>query len=288
MILIADSGSTKTTWCVVIEGAVSFTVRTLGINPVRDGEDVIRTVVHKAKEAIDAERIQGRASSFADDGIEQLFFYGAGCISPYSVALQHVLEQTFPEAQVSVNSDMLGAARALCGLKEGIACILGTGSNSCFYDGANIIKNVSPLGWILGDEGSGAVLGRTLVGDLLKGQLPTALCNDFLQRYQLTPSGIIEAVYRKPLANRFLASFVPFLAEHREEEGIHTLLVDAFRSFFSRNVAAYQRQDLPVNFVGSVAYYFERELAIAAEKENFKIGLILREPMDKLVIYHCF
>lgn len=288
MILIADSGSTKTTWCVVFSDAVSFTVHTLGINPVRDGEDAIRVVFHNAKKAIDAERIQGRASSFADDSIEHLFFYGAGCIPPYSVALQRVLEQTFPGSDVSVNSDMLGAARALCGLKEGIACILGTGSNSCLYDGNTIVRNVSPLGWILGDEGSGAVLGRTLVGDLLKGQLPTALCNEFMQRYQLTQSDIIEAVYRKPLANRFLASFVPFLAEHRDEEGIHALLVDAFRRFFRRNVSAYQRWDLPVNFVGSVAYYFEKELTIAAEEEYFKIGLILREPMDKLVIYHRF
>ena len=286
MILIADSGSTKTTWCVVIEGAVSFTVRTLGINPVRDGEDVIRTVVHKAKEAIDAERIQGRASSFADDGIEQLFFYGAGCISPYSVALQRVLEQTFPEAQVSVNSDMLGAARALCGLKEGIACILGTGSNSCFYDGANIIKNVSPLGWILGDEGSGAVLGRTLVGDLLKGQLPTALCNDFLQRYQLTPSGIIEAVYRKPLANRFLASFSDFIHGHLDAPGMRSLVVDNFTQFLTTHIAPYGRRDLPVSFVGSIAWAYQRELRQAAAPLGFTIGSVFQSPMQGIISYH--
>ena len=276
MKLIVDSGSTKTVWRVALSKDQSFTVNTNGINPVRDSEEAMRAVVSQA------------SSSMREYTIEQVFFYGAGCIPPYSVTLQHVLEQAFPGAQVVVESDMLGAARALCGLKEGIACILGTGSNSCCYDGEKIIQNVSPLGWILGDEGSGAVLGRTLVGDLLKGQLSPALLDEFLQRYHLTQPAIIEAVYRKPLANRFLASFVPFLADHREDEGIHALLVDAFRRFFRRNVAAYHRKDLAVNFVGSVAYYFEKELSMAAEAEGFKMGHVLRDPVEQLTKFHGF
>lgn len=276
MKIIVDSGSTKTVWRVVRSKTDFFTVNTNGMNPVRDSEEAMSAVVSQA------------LSSMPECTIDQVFFYGAGCIPPYSDTLRRVLERAFPGAQVAVESDMLGAARALCGLEEGVSCILGTGSNSCLYDGVKIVQNVSPLGWILGDEGSGAVLGRTLVGDLLKGQLPSALRDEFLQRYQLTQADIIEAVYRKPLANRFLASFVPFLADHREEEGIQALLVDAFRRFFRRNVAAYHREDLNVNFVGSVAYYFEKELSKAAEAEGFKMGRILRDPIDSLVDFHCF
>lgn len=276
MKIIVDSGSTKTVWRVVRSKTDFFTVNTNGMNPVRDSEEAMSAVVSQA------------SSSMPECSIDQVFFYGAGCIPPYSDTLRRVLERALPGAQVAVESDMLGAARSLCGLEEGISCILGTGSNSCLYDGEKIIQNVSPLGWILGDEGSGAVLGRTLVGDLLKGQLPSALRDEFLQRYQLTQADIIEAVYRKPLANRFLASFVPFLADHREEEGIQALLVDAFRRFFRRNVAAYHREDLKVNFVGSVAYYFEKELSKAAEAEGFKMGRILRDPIDSLVDFHCF
>ena len=275
MNLIVDSGSTKTTWCVVLSKTNSFIVTTNGINPVRDSEETMRAVVRQARSEIEKEYT-----------FSHVFFYGAGCIPPYSDVLKRVLEQEFAGAQVAVESDMLGAARALCGVEEGIACILGTGSNSCYYDGSIIVRNVSPLGWILGDEGSGAVLGRTLVGDLLKGQLPSALRDEFLQRYNLTQAAIIEAVYRKPLANRFLASFVPFLADHREEEGIQALLIDAFRCFFRRNVAAYQRKDLPVNFIGSVAYFFEKELSKAAAAEGFQIGLVLREPIEKLALFH--
>ena len=287
MKLIVDSGSTKTTWRVAIPQAPSFEIHTIGINPVRDDESTIRDVVHGACASIRAELTTGRASSLcADSGFTAVFFYGAGCLPAFTGPLEDVLKACFPTARLSIESDLLGAARALCGHGEGIACILGTGSNSCLFDGEHIVENVSPLGWILGDEGSGAVLGRTLVGDLLKGVLPEELRADFLSRFDLTPADIIERVYRQPQPNRFLASLVPFLAEHRAESPVRAFLIRQFRRFFRRNVSAYRRTDLPVNFVGGIAYQFEDELREAASAENFEVGKILKDPVSSLEEYH--
>jgi N-acetylglucosamine kinase-like BadF-type ATPase len=273
MKLIVDSGSTKTQWQSQMAENNSRSVQTVGINPVRDDEESIRSVVTAVAQELTAD-------------VDEIFFYGAGCVAPYSDVVRRCLQDAFPDAVVHVESDLLGAARALCGHAEGIACILGTGSNSCLYDGKNIVRNVSPLGWILGDEGSGAVLGRTLVGDLLKGQLGEDLKEAFFERFQLTQTDIIDRVYRQPLANRFLASLVPFLVEHREDAGIHALLVSAFRSFFRRNVAAYNRSDLPVSFVGGIAGQFECELREAAESEGFNVGEIEKQPIVGMVAYH--
>lgn len=287
MILIADSGSTKTSWCVDLGGLQTFVITTSGINPVRDDEETIQAVVQEARAAIEAELAMGRASSHAHDlTFSHLFFYGSGCIPAFTAPLFHSLSSAFPKATIAVESDLLGAARALCGHHEGIACILGTGSNSCLFDGEHVVQNVSPLGWILGDEGSGAVLGKHLVSDLLKGQLPAALRDAFEKRFNLSPSSIIEAVYRRPQPNRFLASLVPFLAEHREEQSVRAFLIRQFRSFFVRNVLSYGRTDLAVNFVGGIAYQFEDELREAASAEHFVIGQILRNPIEELAIYH--
>lgn len=287
MKLIADSGSTKTTWCAVLPNSISFSIQTMGINPVRDDEMTIHAVVDNAFAAIKSECLTGRASSFTSGfSVKEVHFYGAGCIAPYSDTVCHVLTSAFPDASVHVESDLLGAARALCGSHEGIACILGTGSNSCLYDGERIIQNVSPLGWILGDEGSGAVLGRTLVGDLYKGQLPRTLLAAFEARFSLTRTSVIDAVYRQPQPNRFLASLVPFLAEHRDDVAIHDLLVSQFRRFLLRNVAYYQRKDLSVNYVGGIAYQFENELREASRLEGFDVGVVERSPMEGMVRFH--
>jgi N-acetylglucosamine kinase-like BadF-type ATPase len=287
MQLIVDSGSTKTTWCAVLSYPMSFTIQTSGINPVRDDEKTIRTIIKNARAAIETEIIMGRTSSLVPSvSFGQVFFYGAGCIPPYCQAVHSALQQAFPDAAVCVESDLLGAARALCGHSEGIACILGTGSNSCLYDGLSIVLQVSPLGWILGDEGSGAVLGRTLVGDLLKGQMPSYLRESFENRFNLNAAAIIDAVYRQPQPNRFLASLVPFLAENRAETAIHDFLIRQFRQFLVRNVATYQRRDLPVNFVGGVAYQFENELREASQEESFDVGIVERSPMERLIRFH--
>ena len=180
----------------------------------------------------------------------------------------------------------MGAARALCGNKAGIACILGTGSNSCLYDGKDIISNTSPLGFILGDEGSGAFLGKTLVGNVLKKIFNSELQEHFLRKFNLTPSIIINKVYREPMPNRFLASLVPFLAENREESEIHDMLIWAFRQFFVRNVKTYGHPEMKINMVGSIAFYFEKEITEAAAKEGLKIGKILKKPVQEIADFH--
>ena len=287
MKLIVDSGSTKATWCVCSSTASLFSFTTEGINPVRDSRNTISDVVKRASSAIASELLMGRAALLThESSVDAIYFYGAGCLPAYTPPLTSILQQAFPSANVEVESDLLGAARALFHREPGIAAILGTGSNSCLYDGNKIVSNVSPLGWILGDEGSGAVLGRLLVGDVLKRQLPQALCDEFMRRYALTPTDIIDAVYRQPMPNRFLASFVPFLGEHRQDASIHRLLVVAFRSFFVRNILSYERSDLPVSFVGSVAYHFEDELREVAAKESCTVGRILCNPMPEMVRYH--
>ena len=273
--LIADSGSTKTSW-VLTDGTTRQEFETLGINPVRDSEEDIKHLLQTSLL---------NSSSPSWEKVNAIFFYGAGCIPPYSDSVRRVLQECFPEAKVHVESDLLGAAHALFGSKEGIACILGTGSNSCLYDGRQILENVSPLGWILGDEGSGAVLGRRLVGDVLKGQLSPALCQAFAEETGLTRADIINKVYREPMPNRFLASLVPFLGRHREHEEIQQFLIGEFRRFLSRNVAQYRRPDLPVSFVGGIASAFSEELAEALRLEGMTLGHILKRPIDNMVNY---
>ena len=274
--LIADSGSTKTSW-ILTDGTTRRELETMGINPVRDSEEEIEKVIDQLiSRPTPPPSLVGRG---------MVFFYGAGCIPPYSDVVRRVLERRFPEAEIHVESDLLGAAHALCGSKEGIACILGTGSNSCLYDGQRIVENVSPLGWILGDEGSGAVLGRRLVGDVLKGQFSPALCQSFADETGLTRARIIDKVYREPMPNRFLASLVPFLGRHRDDEEVHQFLIDEFRRFLRRNVAAYQRPDLPVGFVGGIASSYEEELSEALRLEGMTLGRILKRPIDNMVDY---
>ncbi len=278
MILIADCGSTKIDWCVVNDGKVVEQIFTSGINALLMTEEQIRETL--AAEL--AEKVKGYA-------IESVYYYGAGCLFDDICAnVRRAIAHNVPTAKtIEVHSDLLAAARALCGQNEGIACILGTGSNSCYYNGKEIVDNVSPLGYILGDEGSGAVLGKLLVGDVLKNQLPKELCEKFLTEYDLDRQKIIEGVYKKPAANRFLASLSPFLIKNIEEPAIHRLVLNAFKSFFVRNIENYSNyKSMPVSFVGSVAFYYKDVLAEAAKALDITIGTIIKCPMEGLVKYH--
>ena len=216
MILIADSGATKTDWCLGEKTTDARVIQTQGINPFHQSAEHIYKVL--------TEELLPQLGE--ENHITHIHFYGAGCTPEKSVIVKEQLQALSLDADIDVQSDLLGAARSLCGKEQGIACILGTGSNSCLYDGEKIIANVSPLGYILGDEGSGAVLGKRLVGDCLKHQLPEHICQAFLNETGLTPADIINKVYRQPQANRFLASLTPFLSAHREEPEIHDLLID--------------------------------------------------------------
>lgn len=286
MKLIVDSGSTKTTWFVKPAIGEGLSITTNGINPVRDDEQTIRDIIVSVDSQINSSLVSQYGPDSDSTHIEAVYFYGAGCLPERKPLMKSLLAETFTQAEVSVGSDLLGAARALCGDNEGIACILGTGSNSCLYDGSSIVQNTPSLGWILGDEGSGTALGRKLISDLLKGQLPEYIKEKFFSMYNITQASIIDAVYRKPQPNRFLASFVPFLDNFREDEAVNNLIVGSFREFFRRNVCAYNRRDLPVGFVGSIAYNFADELRTAAEAEGFIVGDICRYPISKLVAYH--
>jgi N-acetylglucosamine kinase-like BadF-type ATPase len=276
-ILIADSGSTKTDWILTTAENSILEVETMGINPVRDSRDAIFDIIKN----------QLYPQLPKEHQVCQIHFYGAGCIDPYKKNVEEVLAAIFDTAtEITVESDLLGAAIALCGKEAGIACILGTGSNSCLYDGKKIVSNTSPLGYILGDEGSGAFLGKTLVSNILKKIFSQKIQDCFFEKYDLSSSIIINKVYRESMPNRFLASLVPFLAEHREEPEIHDMLVWAFRQFFARNVKAYGHPEMEINCVGSIAFHFENEITDAAAKEGLKMGIILQKPAQNIADFH--
>lgn len=274
MKLIVDSGSTKTDWCVVDGGEAVFRTVGQGINPFQQSVDLIENIV-KTEFVVQL-----------DDAcdITEIEFYGAGCRDEKILVMELLFRKVFVNAvRVEVCSDVLAAARALFGDREGIACILGTGANSCLYDGRRITANVPPLGYILGDEGSGAVLGRMFINALFKGGLPAAMRDEFLKETGLTLADIINKVYREPLANRFLASTSVFIHNHLENKDLMNLVIDNFRSFFKRNVNRYGRRDLPVGAVGSIAFYYKSELLEAAEAEGYTVGKVIKSPMEGLV-----
>lgn len=276
-ILIADSGSTKTDWALLENDKAVKTLRTAGMNPFQMSEEEI---ANEVKEHL--------ANELPTTTIDELHFYGAGCTKEKQPIVERALRASLTiTGECEVASDMLGAARGICGHKPGIACILGTGSNSCAYDGKYITKNVSPLGFILGDEGSGAVLGKLLVGDVLKNQLPKAICDRFFEKYKMTSAEIIDRVYRKPKPNTFLASFVPFLEENIQEPQIYSLIKESFRSFLRRNVMQYDGWDtLPIGFNGSIAAIYRKPLQEVLNEEGMHLGRIIQVPMQALEEYH--
>jgi N-acetylglucosamine kinase-like BadF-type ATPase len=278
MILIADCGSTKIEWCLLDNKEIVKQIVTCGMNAIMLTEAEIE------------ERLRNELSNeVCGFNISDVYFYGAGCISDdICNNVAKAIRANIPTAKnVEVSTDLLAAARALCGNKPGIACILGTGSNSCYYDGTNICNNVSPLGYILGDEGSGAVLGKILLGDVLKNQLPKHLCEKFLTQYGLDRLSIIRRVYKEPQGNRFMASITPFLIENISEPSIYAIVYNAFKSFFVRNIAQYDGyKSLDVNFIGSIAYYYKDVLEKVAADMDCRIGKILKSPMDGLIQFH--
>lgn len=277
MILLADSGSTKTDWGLVENGKLVKRLRTSGMNPFQMSE-----------EAITEEIKTHLVPELPGTVLDEVHFYGAGCTKEKQPIVERALRANLTiNDECEVASDMLGAARGICGHKPGIACILGTGSNSCSYDGKNLVKNVSPLGFILGDEGSGAVLGKLLVGDVLKNQMPEAITKRFFEKYKLTSAEIIDRVYRQPKPNTFLASFVPFLEENIDEPKIYNLVKESFRSFLRRNVMQYDDwQTLPIGFNGSIAKIYKKPLLEALEEEGMHLGRIIQAPMEAMVEYH--
>ena len=268
MVLIADSGSTKTDWSVGCS--------TQGITPVHQTEEQILQILRtELLPQIDVSQMT------------DVCFYGSGVRPEKEQMMTHLLQQVFPQAvKVEAHSDLLGAARALCGHNEGISCILGTGANSCLYNGECIVQNTPALGYILGDKGSGAVLGKRLIHDIYEGCLSEDLKSLFETETGLTLPAVIDRVYRQPLANRFLASLSQFICRHIEDVRLQQLVEENFCDFFADSISPYRRPDLPVSFVGSIAWYFQDQLRSAASCLGYTIGTILRSPLDALVSYH--
>ncbi len=274
-ILIADSGSTKTAW-IYTDGNTQKQFTTGGANPFfLSTEDMIR---EWKKSSVD--QLRGK--------VMQVYFYAAGVVNDEKAeVIKKALHKFFPDADVRVESDLLAAAHATLGTKSGIACILGTGSNSCLYNGKEIIAHVPPLGFILGDEGSGAVLGRQLVGDYLKKTMPEELRNQFQKSYPIEYGEFLNRVYRQEKPNKFLAGFVPFLKKNIQHSYCTELVEISFDSFISRNVAQYEGyENQPISFAGSVAYHFQEQLKSVFLKRNIKPGVIVKEPLINLMNHH--
>ena len=271
-ILIADGGSTKIDWTVV-SGISQKTFRSAGINPVLWD---IGKIEQMLQEGLPHEILSN---------VESVYFYGAGCLGRSAEKMQEALMRVVAhDAEIEVESDLLGAARALFGNERGIACILGTGSNSALYDGKEIISNIHPLGYILGDEGSGASIGKHFLNALYKGRLPESLRKDFETETGLTYDDVIDHVYRQPMANKFLASLVIFVSKRRKE--CAELLNEEFENFIEKDILPYNHCELPVGIVGGVGYEFHDELKEIFLRHRLKLNKVVAKPMENLVDYH--
>lgn len=283
--LIVDSGSTKTSWCFAFlpntksaDGA--RTVTTEGLNPAVMSAEEVEEKIAKAL----SHCLQSLSISAAD--VDNVFFYGAGCIAGRAGVVSESIQSILVDAKIYVADDLLGAARALCGHKAGIACILGTGSNSCLYDGENIVAHTPALGYVLGDEGSGAVLGRKFLNAVLKQTLPENIRKRFLQESGLDMAEIINRVYRSPAPNRFLASMSKYIHGYLDEKEVRDIVIDNFEDFIRNNILAYGDEFRTINVVGSIAFHYKEQLTEAASRNGFQIGKIIKNPIEGLIEYH--
>lgn len=276
MILIADSGSTKTDWRALLPDGRVRSCSTAGINPV-----------FKSRREI-ADMVSERVLPSVGGDVDAIRFYGAGVVSKeVADGVCAALGDVFPKADCRAESDLLGAARSLCGTSAGIACIIGTGSNSCLYDGTSVVRNVRAGGFILGDEASGAWFGRRLLSDFVKGLLPPALEKELSGHYALDYPTIVSKVYKEPAPSRFLASFMPMLREFSNHPYVKRLLAEGFETFLLRNVCSYDGyRGYEINFTGSVAFHFREELLKALSSGRMKAGRIVATPIEGLVEYH--
>ena len=271
--LIADSGATNTEWRVIGAGNVGG-VKTVGVSPLYIKPAQIKKILKK------------EVLPVAGADVDKIWFYGAGVVGDLKDTLAECLAEVFPGAEIAVESDMLAACRALFGDNAGIACILGTGSNCCWWDGKNMTSTAKAGGFILGDEGSGAHMGKMFISDYIKGLVPVALGREFDKRYNLTYADIVSKVYREEAPSRFLASFSPFISEHQNHPYMKNLIVESLQEFITRNVMHYDPRRNPVGFVGSVAGVYQSIIQQIFRNAGFKLGPVYPAPIDGLVKYH--
>ncbi|MFM7672634.1 MAG: N-acetylglucosamine kinase [Bacteroidota bacterium] len=275
-VLIIDSGATKAEW-VLLSGPKTKRAETAGISPYfMDGPSIILMVKDQLK------------PPFLRADIAEIHFYGTGCAARSNALLvKKSLGTIWPKALITVSDDLLGATRALCGHEPGIACILGTGSSSAEYNGKKITQQRPGLGYALGDEGSGAYLGKKLIQYFLYDLLDKELQEKFRKKYKMDRADILDAVYKKPSPSRFLASFTPFLSANRGHYMIENILEDGFQDFFFHHIRRYKQADrVPIHFTGSVAYVFRDWIRFQCQNHGYTIGQILPKPMPGLIRYH--
>lgn len=274
--LICDSGSTKAEWCL-LNGKSKKIVTTQGLSPYFLTTQQIQQIIEK--------ELMPKIKNII---IDEVFFYGTGCNNPENIkSVKKAISLVFTKAKVAVDHDLMGAAKALCGSNKGIACILGTGSNSCFYNGKKIVKNSPGLGYVLGDEGSGAYLGKKVIQYFLYKTFDEDLMDRFNAKYATNSVDILNHVYKQPLPNRYLASFVPFLIENRGHYMIENIIEDAFNDFFFNHVYKYRESwQMPINFVGSVAFGFKDVLKEMCNAYELQLGIVIKKPIDGLIKYH--
>lgn len=274
--LIADSGATKAEWCLLQNGR-KRTLFTQGISPyflttAQITEILQKELLPKLKKTV----------------VGEIYYYGTGCANPVNAkSVKNAISNVFKKTKIEVTHDLMGAARALCGRKKGIACILGTGSNSCYFDGKKIVKNSPGLGYVLGDEGSGAYLGKKVIQYYFYGTFDEELRGRFDLTYTTNKAEILENVYKKPLPNRYLAGFAKFLADNRGHYMIENIIEDGLNDFFFNHLCKYRETwTMPVHFAGSVAFGFKDVLQQLCNSYEFELGRVMKNPMEGLIEYH--
>ncbi len=277
MILIADSGSTNTDWIIIHENKIRTEFTTSGLNPYF-------ITSHEVCLEVQAQF----PADINKDTIGHLYFYGSGCSSPdMKNIIYNGLQEFFPQSKIDINHDLLGAARALLNNEEGIAIILGTGANTCLYNGQNISSNVASLGFILGDEGGGDYLGKLFITEYLYGNLPHEISDAFFKKYALTNSEIMHKIYKEPFPNRFLSSLCTFILDHSKNEFIKRIIKKSFKDLFLKHIVKYENYtSYNIRITGSVGFYFQEFLYEIAEEFKATIDLIERSPIRRLAQYH--
>ncbi|HTF82025.1 MAG TPA: hypothetical protein VL947_09880 [Cytophagales bacterium] len=280
MIAIADSGTTKTSWLFVDKvNNKKYEFKSVGFNPYyQSSESITSNILHGLIPHL----------SFKVDEVESIFLYGAGCELDFRREQVAVgLRKAFPNSKISVYHDLLAAARALFSDTAGIACISGTGSNTCYYDGEKIVKNVESLGLALGDEGSGGYKGKLLVRDYMRKQMPEHIKEAFEKKYTDRTPQIMDAVYTKEFPSRYLASYTVFLAEHIQDPYIRNIVHRSFTEMFQNCVTKYENyKEVPLGYIGSIAFFFQEVLQQVAAEHGAKVSRIIRNPLEDLAEYH--
>ena len=278
MILVADSGSTKCDWILIDSQSNQHKTNSMGFNPFFHDADLVYSKLMENELFIEYR-----------NRVSEVYFYGAGCSSEArNRIIANGLKRVFSSAEtVLVDHDLKGAALSTSQGDTGISCILGTGSNSCYFDGTKVMEKVPALGYILGDEGSGSYFGKILLSEWLYHRMPEELAEDFAKEYNLTKEGIFEAVHHKADPNVYLASFSPFISKHLDHPYFREMVYDGLDKFVNIHVLCYDNyKDVPVHFVGSIAYYFKEVLQKVAIKYSFTVGKIEKRPVEPLTQYH--